>query len=411
MYVGVEGTIRPPFMSGERPAMDAAPRVGREFGGAVLRWSLPSAKGELHLDPDGAEPLLIPAREHGASLAAALLEALDRSASSNRAVVEARRGQADLTLVRAADWPLPARVPSETLAGQTTPPIPGRPAAPARGGSLGEARAKLGDAGVNRLEAYPRRRRALGDERRKFERLAALVQDEIAQRRRAGTVFAAAGGAALVGAAVASAAGLGGGMAATSALLAALGAGGFGYETVAAATLAEDLAEMVARARRAELLSAAVEEDARRLARGAGGDDPLRLAERLTQMELHADDDRRAEEACAEAERRALGERLAERLDVPSAALADESLWSAPRSCDAVSWPPDVAVLDDSRGRPLPLVGMARLLQRVERELPRPWPIVLWEPWAGASSDRRAQRLMALSQLAVGRRVVALVRA
>jgi hypothetical protein len=53
--------------------------------------------------------------------------------------------------------------------------------------------------------------------------------------------------------------------------------------------------------------------------------------------------------------------------------------------------------------------ALARIAERVARELPAPWPVVLFEPWAGDAPEVRARRLMALARVLPERAVVAIV--
>ncbi|MBP1611396.1 MAG: hypothetical protein H6Q01_59, partial [Acidobacteria bacterium] len=42
-------------------------------------------------------------------------------------------------------------------------------------------------------------------------------------------------------------------------------------------------------------------------------------------------------------------------------------------------------------------------------ELPAPWPVVLFEPWAADAPEARARRLMGLARVLSDRAVVAIV--
>lgn len=367
---------------------------------ATLRWRVPGHAGDLALDADGVTPVLVPVPEHGASLAAAFVEALDRSARGRLARVEVRRGSADMYFER-SDWPMPSRAPSEILAGQLVD-------APAGAGNrrLAEMQRAIGDEGLQRLREFPARRRALATQRRRLERQFFGFDEQLRERRRNGALFlglSAAGFAGATAGAVADAAGL----AATGALLFALSAAGALLQVIARTRL-EARREAV-RESLAHLVNhqESLEDTANALARTLGHDDPLVAAEHVAMADAEpASTASRAEEA----ERRAIGRDLAALLGVPVSAVDRDELWAAPRACTSSSWPPDVARQEYAEGVPAAIVGMARLLQRVERDLPAPWPIVLWEPWSGALPDVRAKRLMAMARLAGGRPVIAFVR-
>lgn len=373
---------------------------------ALVRWTLPGASGEVVLDPAGRGPVLVPVPAHGASLAAALVEALDRAAAG-RSDGDVRRGEAILWLTLAPGWTRPGRAPSEILAGQSGD-VPGRTqhGQNARSRLAADAIQKIGSTGLGLVRQFPQRRRALAVYRRRLEYNFFRIDEQLKKRRRGAIAFGAA-----------SVVGLGStfaavpydvaGVAATGGLLFALAALGVAVESIGRRRLEArriTVREWVARVvRREEQL----DDVALDLARQLGSDDPWALAERFAELDGGGDGAAGAEERAL---RRALGERLARALALDPAPLADDGPWDAPRPCDAVSWPPDVAALEDAADPLAPVVGMARLLQRVERELPAPWPIVLWEPWSGAGAEERARRLMALSDAAAGRRVVAFVR-
>lgn len=375
-------------------------------GAALVRWTLPGASGEVVLDPEGRGPVLVPVPAHGASLSAALVEALDRAAAG-RTDGDVRRGEAILWLALGSDWTRPGRAVSEILAGQSGD-VPGRTqhGQNARSRLVADAIQKVGSNGLALVRQFPQRRRALAVYRRRLEYNFFRIDEQLKKRRRGAIAFGAASVIGL-GATFAAAQFDIAGVAATAGLLFALAALGVAVESIGRRRLEArriTVREWVARVvRREEQL----DDVALDLARQLGADDPWTLAERFAEVDGHGDAAAGSEERAAA---RALGVRLARTLGLDPAPLADDAPWDAPRPCDAVSWPPDVAALEEAADPLAAVVGMARLVLRVERELPAPWPIVLWEPWSGAGAEERARRLMALSEATAGRRVVAFVR-
>nr|MCU0254819.1 hypothetical protein [Acidobacteriota bacterium] len=75
---------------------------------------------------------------------------------------------------------------------------------------------------------------------------------------------------------------------------------------------------------------------------------------------------------------------------------------------EAAGWPYEVAAAE--AGSELrAAAALARVAERVARELPAPWPVVLFEPWAADPPESRARRLMALARVLPERAVIAIV--
>ncbi len=377
------------------------------WGGAVVRWTIPGRQGEILLDPAQRGPLLVPMARNGASLAAALVEALDRAAEGGADPVEVRRGEAALVLERAPGWPDPFRLPSEVLAGRVAKRT--RAVGFSGGALIEQARDALGEDGIALLRAYPRARMGCSAARRRGERAFFRVDEALRAGRRRVPALVGACGACYVAAGFGAALDAGG-LAASAALLFALGAGAALVERISRARLENEHGRLRAEIARLVREEEDLEDRARALAARLGAEDPHELADRLAVLE--------AEEARAmttEAElhvQRDLARRLAARLgEETPPELEDTARWRVPRTPETTSWPPEVAQVEERSGPQGALVGMARLLVRVERDLPLPWPVVLWEPWVGSSAEERARRLMVLAEFAPGRRVVAFVRA
>lgn len=374
---------------------------------ATVQWTVPGASGEIQLDPSHRGPLLVPVNAHGASLATALVEALDRAARFRRTRIVVSRGEAEIVLIRNAEWTSPHRSPSEILAGQASADAPSWTAAAPRNRIMEQARQAIGSEGLAALREYPRRRRGLAAYRRRLEQRFFQMDEQIKSRRRKGMAFAwsAALGFCLT---------IGGvflrhaGFAASGAMIFFLAAAGVMLEATGRGEIERRLAVVRSWVARVVRKEERLDDQALELTHRLGAEDPWQLAEQLALAE--PEDRQEPIGDIEQREQKRIARQLAALTGDDPEGLEDEGIWCAPRYCATVAWPPDVAEAEDLTGRPTALVGLARLLFRVERNLPAPWPLVLWEPWSGARSEIRARRLMALSRMAEGHPVLAFVR-
>ncbi len=389
-------------------AVSAAPPRSRRAPVAAL-WRAPGFQGDFVLDLERSGPALVPVSRGGASVVSALLEALDEAVRPGKDVIEVRRGDVCLTVDRPADWPAPGRAPSETLAGRAG----SRPVAPDAGEGAGQwrlvarARTALGVEGIDRMRELSRRRRALTDERRAAERRYWRLDAAVRARRGKAAAFLAVALAGLACAAFFSLVGAGE-FTASSALLFVLGAVGVAFESVTGKREAQR--RSLARAELSASMQShdALDAEVRELTTPLGIENPWALAEHL---EALTEEDRRGARPDPDDEgARGVARRLAELLELDPATLEQSPQWAAAPLDAADSWPADVAVGPGPGEAGAALVGMARLLHRVQCDLPPPWPVVLWDPWNNAAPEDRARRLMAFATLAEGRAVIAVAR-
>lgn len=352
--------------------------------------------------------MLVPSGRSGASVVTALVEALDQAVQIGRDAISVQRGEVSLTLLRPHDWPAPARAPSEALAGRPGGALDLSTTPESRVWRMvARARAALGPATLAVVRAQPARRRELAEQRRAAERRYWILDANLRSRRGKGAGFLTIALTGLGSAVFFSLLGTAG-FAASGALLFLLGAAGVAFETVASQRATARLG--AARLSIAQLAQQHEDLDAnlRKLTAWLPGEDPWALAEHLEA--LGDEPPRLAVTDQENNELRSIARRLADLLDVDPVAVEQSSCWawSSPGAAD--SWPLDVAIPGGRDESVAALVGMARLLHRVQRDLPPPWPVVLWDPWNQATPEDRARRLMALAAVAERRPVIAVAR-
>lgn len=407
MTEGIERFDRSPVAAREAgPGPSAADRPGDPGAPAArLRWSAGGLVHEVPLHPAPGEPRLAGAGPAAKDLLVALLGALDRAAASGETRVRARHGEFEVFVDVPRAWPRPGAAPTAILAGPSRW-MPLTPRAEAEAARV-HARAldALGPEELEALRVYPRRRRAVAAWRRRLESTQWQLDEALRVGRRWSAV-AAGGALAAVGAALAAArwrqpalvfaAG-----AATLALAAAWSAGRRRSRALAArrAGRAERLARLEAR-----------HDDLERRAHGAaarlGVEDPWGLTARIDQAEAR----RREIEAqlVPGTGTLAWAERIASAIGVTPPGPFDPRSVAIEFPGEAGGWPFEVAAAN--AGSELrAAAGLARIAERVARELPAPWPVVLYEPWAADAPEARARRLMALARVLPDRAVVAIV--
>ncbi|RMG48485.1 MAG: hypothetical protein D6718_01755 [Acidobacteria bacterium] len=379
------------------PPRTPAPRVSWRAGGSDA--SVPLAA------PEG--PCLIPGGEHAAVLASLLIEALDRAAARADRTATLSRAGVTVEFAGGADWPDPSGRPSIVLGGGDAP---GSAAELARRAARVEwvARAleALGPRDAERLRAYPRRRRALAARRRRLERRLVAWDDRRRRRSvrvRAGLGISAAG---LAGSVACVAAGIPAGAAAGAALF-------FGGATLFALARVEPEGWEEERLRAEAELSQvaqeadALDEEAAALAKRLGLADPWEAAGRLEEIGsprgAGVRDPREREETEAAARRLAAG------AGEDPEAMAWERGWQEFSRPTGRGWPPEVAAPLGDAGPEASWLRAARLVARVARGLPAPWPVILWEPWPDREPEERARRLLALSRAVAPRPLLAVV--
>lgn len=387
------------------PAIEAAPAGGPPVPAAraFARFRHPGGDGEIALDPSAADPIVARVAGHGAVLAAALVEALDRCAEGAQGPVVTGRGDVAVVLEGCAGWPGPRGLPSEILAGTSRGAAAG-PAAPACP-ELDALRAAAGDEGLAALRTFAAARHELAADRRRLERRFWALDEHLRARTRNGVLFLCAAAAGVALALLGAVADLGG-LAASGGMVGALAAAGGAIEALGRWPLREKrvrlrrgLATIVHR-------EEALADAATRAARAAGADDAGTLADRVELLER----------TFAQSATPGVGARFPEIAFRLAAELALDPD-AASRSVGAagtgppLSWPADLADAgsapsDDASA----LAGLARFADRVERNLPAPWPLVLWEPWPTAAPAARTRRLRALARALPGRPLVVLMR-
>jgi hypothetical protein len=106
---------------------------------------------------------------------------------------------------------------------------------------------------------------------------------------------------------------------------------------------------------------------------------------------------------------------LAARLELDGEALiarAADPAWNG----TGAGWPPELAGLsenehDEPEGQHDAdrLAAAARLVERVQRDLPAPWPVVVWDPWPDLPPAEQAAWLLGLAGELSPRPLVAVV--
>ena len=397
--------------------LDRSPLAGREADpgpsapgppgapAARLRWTAGGLVYEVPLGPAPGEPRLVGAGPAAKDLLVALLGALDRAASSGETRVRARQGEVEVFVDVPAAWPRPGAVPTGILTGPSRwPPLP--PPAEAEAARV-HARAleMLGPEELEALRVYPRRRRAIAVWRRRLES-AQWQLDEALRAGRRWSAAAAGGTFAAVGAALAAARWR------QPALVFAAGAVTLALAAAWSAGHRRSRALAARRAGRAERLArlAARHDEVERRAHGAaarlGVEDPWGLTARIDQAETR----RREIEAqlAPGTGTLAWAERIATAIGITPPGPFDPRSVAIEIPGEAGGWPYEVAAA--RAGSELrAAAGLARIAERVARELPAPWPVVLFEPWAADAPEARARRLMALARVLPDRAVVAIV--
>jgi hypothetical protein len=137
-----------------------------------------------------------------------------------------------------------------------------------------------------------------------------------------------------------------------------------------------------------------------------GADGPWEATERIDALQVTP----LSEEAAARVRERFRA--LAGRLGVEAETDPDPTVPGG----SGEGWPIEVAARVeglDSDGPELSarLAAAARLIDRIERHLPEPWPVVFWEPWSDLPADRQAAWLLAVSEEIAPRPLLAVVRA
>jgi hypothetical protein len=154
---------------------------------------------------------------------------------------------------------------------------------------------------------------------------------------------------------------------------------------------------------------AARHDELERRARGAalrlGVEDPWGLAARIDQAESRRHEIER--QLAPGPETLAWAERIASAIEIAPPGPFDAGV-AIESPGQQGGWPYEVGAAH--AGSELrAAAALARIAERVERELPAPWPVVLYEPWAGDTPEARARRLMALARVLPERAVVAIV--
>ncbi len=376
------------------PSTSATPAVGR------LRWVFGGQVVEVRLS---AGPQLVPvAAEGGEKLVSTILAALDDGAEG-QSRVRRPAGEVEVFLDLGPDWPRPARSPSWAMGGGDL--LPDSQTLLESRQRLREHLLRAGGLDQRTLQAmidYPIRRRALAARRLRFDRRLIQIDDRIQAARRAVHI-------ALAGAVV-GAGGLVAGVVSSAPLLLAAGASLFclGSGMVAARRLQFPAAEDRRRhlEQRLEVLirqSDALDEQGQRLAGRLGCRDPWEAADRAREALASQ---RRLGGRERSARITELAAEVARRLNRP-APPADAALPVPPRGA---GWPAEVAGAENLGISDDLVLRTAALVERLERELPAPWPLVLWEPWPDLPAGDRARVLFALAETMPRRPVVALVR-
>ncbi len=372
---------------------------------ARLRWSAGGMVHELPLGPTAGEPLLVGAGPVAKDLLVALLGALDRAASSRETRVRIRQGEVEVFVDVPATWPRSGALPSAILTGPSGwPPLP--PADEAAAGRLyARALETLGPQELEALRIYPRRRRAIAAWRRRLES-AQWQLDEALRVRNRWSLATAAATLLAVGAGLAAARWR------QPALMLAAGTVTLALALTWAAGRRRARGLAARRSVRAARLAhlAARHDELERRARAAasrlGAEDPWGLTARIDQAGTR----RRAIEAQLAPGPETLGwaERIAIAIGVVPPGPFDPRSFAIENPDEAAGWPFEVAAAragSDLRAA----ASLARIAERVERELPAPWPVVLFEPWPADTPEVRARRLMALASVLPERAIVAIV--
>jgi hypothetical protein len=378
-----------------------------------LRWIATGRVEEVDMGP-GQGPRLIPMRgaQQAAELASLILEALDRAAEGADRVHVSRHGW-QLFLDRPAGWHAPHR-PLSAIVGGSGEHAPAR--RPGEAWDSARDRAKLrrraremSEPDRRLLSRYREHRRTLAGLRRRVERSVLRQGDRLRLHRRVTRLWAVECAAGLV----AAIAGAGIGPVWLLALGAAgfcVGAGGFAVERLAQPASHERQRELETRLARVTAREDQLETRAREVARKLGFDDPGEAAAEFARLAGSPRENERDRDAVVARMRS-----MAARLDLDGDALiagAEDPAWNG----TGPGWPPEVAGLSET-GRSEPadqqaadrLAAAARLVERIQRELPAPWPLVVWDPWPELTTDSQAAWLLCLSREVAPRPVLAVI--
>jgi hypothetical protein len=385
--------------------LDPVPPAAAGPAPARLRWSAGGLVHELPLGPAAGEPLLIGAGPAAQDLLLALLAALDRAARAGESRVRQRQGEVEVFVDVPPDWPRPAAAPAAILAGPSWwAPVP--PGGEAEANRLhARALAALGPEELEALRVYPRRRRAIAVWRRRLESTQWQLDERLRGVRR-GALAAGLGTLAAVAAALAAARWR------QPDLVLAAGGLTLALAAASAAIRRRALALAARRAGRAEGLARLAQrhEELERRAHGAaarlGVEDPWGLTARLEQAEARR---REIEAQLAPGfETLAWAERIAAATGiVPPGPFTPQDVGLGEPG-EAGGWPYEVAA-PRAGGELRAAAALARIAERVAGQLPAPWPVVLYQPWAADPPEARARRLMALARVLPERAIVAIV--
>jgi hypothetical protein len=375
-----------------------------------LRWIAEGHVEQVDMGPGGGPRLITAGRRgRGGRLASLVLEALDRAAEGSARIRVSREGW-ELFVDRPPDWPQPPRPVSAILAQGALRDPRGRPGEgqhEARRWAEMRARTlQLAEGDRELLRAYRDQRRVAAGRQRRLERQLLQQGDSLRLHHRVERLWRIESTAALV-ATVAGALTGPVWLMAVGAAGFCLGAGGLAVERLSlpgARARQEELERRLAR-----LIAAAdeLEARARDAAERVGAESPWEATERIEALESAPLLDDQLDGLKARI--RSLAARLG--LEGERAAAEDDPL--APNG-SGEGWPPELAGriegLDGGGGQLAPrLAATARLIERVERELPAPWPVVVWEPWPDLSPDKQAAWLLALAEELAPRALLAVV--
>jgi hypothetical protein len=354
----------------------------------------------------------MPGAQQAAELASLILEALDRAAEGADRVHVAQRGW-QLFVDRPAEWQAPRRSVSAILggsAGEAPARRPGEVRQTTRHRAKLWRRARaIHEADRTLLSGYREHRRSLAALRRRVEGSVLRQGDRLRLHRRVARLWAlecAAGLAAAV-------AGAGLGPVWLLALGAAgfcVGAGGFAVERLAQPPAEDRQRELERRLARVASREDQLETRARDVARQLGFEDPGEAAAELIRLAGTQRENERDREGIVERMRA-----LAARLELDGEALiarAADPAWNG----TGAGWPPELAGLsenehDEPEGQHDAdrLAAAARLVERVQRDLPAPWPVVVWDPWPDLPPAEQAAWLLGLAGELSPRPLVAVV--
>ena len=385
--------------------LDRSPVAAPGAAVARLRWSAGGLVHEVPFGPASGDPVLIGAGAAAKDLLVALLGALDRAARSGETRVHLRQGEVEVFVDVPEAWPRPGAMPTAILTGPSRWPPLLAPAEAEATRVYARALDALGPQELEELRIYPRRRRAIAVWRRRLESTQWQLDEALRVGRR--WSIAAAGGTMMaVGAALAAARwrhpGLVFAAGAATLILASIWSAGRRRTR----TLAARRAGRAARLGRLAARHGELELRARAAASRLGVEDPWGLTARLEQAES-----RRREietQLTPGPDTLAWAERIASAVGIgPSEPFDPRSVAIEPPDAEGC-WPYEVAA-EHAGSELCAAAALARIAERVERELPAPWPVVLYDPWAADAPEARARRLMALARVLPERAVVAIV--